>query len=286
MIRIKTPATSANIGPGFDCFGLALQIFNSFEVTKAKETKLFGVEERFNNSDNLFLQAYRLGCQQIGKETPIHVTFDTNVPVSRGLGSSATLIVSGLMAASAIHENALSKEMIFQLASQLEGHPDNVAPCIYGGLTASIKNEDTFFTYSLTLDEEWKFTVFVPDFEVSTEKARNILPNTYERSIAAANAAHASLTIEALRTGNLDLLRIAAVDQLHEPYRKTLIHEFDALKKIVSPYGVLLISGSGSTCILISKKEISTEDKNKIASLQHNWQIIPSNICSKGSEYI
>ena len=286
MTRIKTPATSANIGPGFDCFGLALQLFNTFDVAVANQTKLLGVEEYYNNDNNLFLQAYKKGCQSIGKYTPIHVTFHTGIPISRGLGSSATLIVAGLIAASAIHQNALSKEEIFQLASQMEGHPDNVAPCIYGGLTASIKNEDTFFTYPLTLSEDWKFTVFVPDFKVSTGKARRILPNAYPRQVAASNAAHASLMVEALRTGNLDLLKLAAKDQLHEPYRKTLIDEFDTLKEIVKPYGVLLISGSGSTCILISKENIHEEVKKKIFSLKHHWKIIPATICTSGTEVI
>ena len=143
-----------------------------------------------------------------------------------------------------------------------------------------------FFTQPLTLDNAWKYTLFVPDFEVSTHKARAILPDSYDRKTAASNGAHAALLIEALRTGNMDLLKISAVDAIHEPYRKQLIHEFEEIKNIVSKYGVFLISGSGSTCLLISKESISQVDKEAISSLKYNWQIFERTIAKNGSEVL
>lgn len=127
MITIKTPATSANIGPGFDCLGLALQLFNTFEVELSHEDFLENVEDRFNNRENLFLTSWHAGCQKIGKDDHVHAIFHTEIPVSRGLGSSSSLIVAGVTAASILHDNALSKDEIFQICAQLEGHPDNVA---------------------------------------------------------------------------------------------------------------------------------------------------------------
>ncbi len=282
MITIKTPATSANVGPGFDCFGLALSLYNTFEVELSSSNTLENVEERFNNEDNLFLKAYQKGCQAIGVNDSIHVTFHTEIPVSRGLGSSSSLIVGGLYAASTLHDNALSKDQIFQLASELEGHPDNVAPCIYGGFTASLSANDKFLTQSIPLDSSWKYTIFIPDFEVSTQKARSILPASYPRSIVTKNTSHAALLLEALRNGDLSLLKIVSEDFIHEPYRKELIHEFDSIKSYLQDLGAFLISGSGSTCILISKQQLNTEQKEKIQSFKHHWQIKELDIAEKG----
>ena len=120
MITIKTPATSANVGPGFDCFGLAFDLYNTFEVELSDQDILENVEERFNNPDNIFLKAYHLGCEAIGIHDHIHAIFHTEIPVSRGLGSSASLICGGLLACSVLHNNAFSKDQIFQFASQLE----------------------------------------------------------------------------------------------------------------------------------------------------------------------
>lgn len=286
MITIKTPATSANVGPGFDCFGLALKIYNTFEVELSDQTILENVEERFNNENNLFLRAYRKGCEAIGVKDHIRAAFHCDIPVSRGLGSSASLIVGGLLASSVLHDNALSKDEIFQLASLMEGHPDNAAPCLLGGMTASFKHEDQFLTRKLKLHPSLKYTVFIPDFEVSTEKARGILPETYPRSIAVSNTAHACMMLQALESGDMDLLRKTAVDQIHEPYRKQLIDEFDQIKRIVEPFGVFLISGSGSTCLLLSKESLDLKSIQKISDLKHHWKIIESNIADNGSEVI
>lgn len=283
MITIQTPATSANVGPGFDCFGLALDLYNTFDVELSSSNTLENVEERFNNEENLFLKAYQKGCQAIGIHDSIHVIFHTEIPVSRGLGSSSSLIVGGLYAASALHNNALTKEQIFQLASQLEGHPDNVAPCIHGGFTASLSVADTYLTQSIPLDSNWKYTIFIPDFEVSTQRARAILPESYARNIVTKNTSHAALLIEALRNGNLPLLKIVSEDFIHEPYRKQLIHEFDTLKSTVKDLGAFLISGSGSTCILISKESLTSQQIEKIQSLKHHWQIKELDIAKKGT---
>lgn len=286
MITIKTPATSANVGPGFDCFGLALNIFNTFEVELSDETKLENVEERFNNEDNLFLKAYRRGCEAMHVKDNIHVIFHTDIPVSRGLGSSSSLIVGGLLAANALHNHSLDQDLLLYLSSMMEGHPDNVAPCLKGGMTASYEHSGTYFTTKLELHPSLKFTVFIPDFEVSTEKARAILPDSYPREIAAKNSSHAALMVEALRQGSLSLLKVASEDFIHEPYRKQLIDEFDELKDIVSDTGVLLISGSGSTCIMISKKSLTESQLSQIKNLKHNWIVKESGVCEKGSEVI
>lgn len=274
MITIKSPASSANLGPGFDCLGLSLDLYNTFEVERSDHDQLDNVEERFNNADNLFLQAYHYGMQAMGQEDYVHVIFHCDIPVSRGLGSSASMIVAGLCAASVLHNDGLSENQIFQLASRLEGHPDNAAPCFFGGLTASTKLNNLFITHSLPLHEDWHFTVFIPDFEVSTEEARAILPENYSREVAASNAGYLLYMEEALRLGSHSLLVTGARDAIHEPYRKQLIHGFDVLKEITErgSHGVLLISGSGSTCLLISKEPLRPQAYQQIEQIQdHHW---------------
>jgi homoserine kinase len=276
MITIKAPASSANLGPGFDCLGISLDLYNTFDVETCDHDVLENVEERFNNSDNLFLRAYHYGMEKIGKEDGIHAIFHCDIPVSRGLGSSASMIVAGLCAASALHEDALTDNEIFQLAGTLEGHPDNAAPCYFGGLTASTIYQGHFVSHKLECNDNWFFTVFIPDFEVSTEEARAILPESYPRSVAAANGAYELFMSEGLRTGSLSLLQVGGRDAIHEPYRKQLIPGFDDLKQLTEKEcnGVFLISGSGSTCLLISRKPVNAHVLSEIKKIpDHVWEV-------------
>ncbi len=287
MLTIKVPATSANLGPGFDSLGIAFSLYAHFLVENSDQDILENVEEAYNNSNNLFLRAYHLGCQQLGIHDHVHMILNSDVPISRGLGSSATMIVGGLMAARALHDNQLSLETVFELATQMEGHPDNAAPAIFGGLTACMEWEDTFYMRKLPLDDTFIWTVCIPDFEVSTEQARSILPATYPRKIAAGNGAHAVLLCDAFRTGDLPLAKIAGNDMIHEPYRSTLIANFDQVKQIITrdTDGLFLISGSGSTCLTISKKSISDIAKTRINELgKEKWIFKEVSIAWKGSE--
>ena len=283
-MKIKTPATSANLGVGFDCFGIALDLFNTFDVKLSDKDHLENVEEQFNNPDNLFLKAYHKGCESIGVSDSVSVIFDTQIPCSRGLGSSASLITAGLFCASALHKNALTKDEIFQLASLMEGHPDNVAPCIFGGMTISLHQDDKFITKKIEVSPEFKYTLFIPSFEVSTEEARRILPATYPRDIIARNVANSLYFIQGLEEGDNNLLQYGEKDEIHEPYRKKLIPFFDDLRKDFKEDtdGIIVISGSGSTILGISKKEISENLKQQL----NYAQIVNVDLCEKGTVVI
>ena len=281
MIRIKVPATSANLGPGFDCLGIALGLYNTFEVEESKELVLEGVEERFCNEDNLFVKAYRTA----GGSGNIHVKFNYDIPISRGLGSSATLYTGGVLAYQLLN-HCLDPQKLFKIVCDLEGHPDNAAPSVFGGLTASMRGTNGWITHSIPLNETLRFTVFIPDVEISTEEARASLPESYPRKVAAANGGKAILMSEALRCGDIDLLRQAAADQIHEPYRRKLIPNFDIVKKTVEydTGGALVISGSGSTCLLISDHPLSDPAALKIMILPEHWSIQELPV-STGPEY-
>lgn len=284
-MRIRTSSSTSNLGPGFDCLGLALNIYNYFDVHLSDTDILLNIEDIYNNKDNLFLQAYRQGIKYLGIDDHIKASFDCDVPVARGLGSSSTLIVGGLFAASVLHGNVLSKQEIFQLASEMEGHPDNAAPCVFGGFCASFTNiKGQFITRQLSFSDSLKMSVFIPDFEVKTETARVILPDTYTRKVTVNNSSKAIMTVKALQDGDINLLKECAIDEIHEPYRKTLIDEYEIIKEIYQKDtdGVLLISGSGSTCIGISDSYINKDALHKIKRLKHNWRGMNVKTESKG----
>lgn len=276
MIRIKAPASAANLGPGFDCMGLALSVYNTYDVQLSDHDELINIEERYNNPDNLFLAAYRKGCEAIGVKDHVRVSFHTEIPSTRGMGSSASFIAAGIAAAGILHDNALGKDEIFQLMSQMEGHPDNTAPCLYGGLTASFQTDDgTYICRKMKLDESWKFTLFIPGYEVSTKEARNALPQFYSRSDAAKSLAGAIFSLEALRTGDLELLKQTARDVIHEPYRAKLIRSFEMIRKTAEEDtgGRLIISGSGPACLLIAKQYLSEAAREKLSAIEEGMKI-------------
>lgn len=276
MITIKVPCSTSNLGPGFDCLGLSLDLYNTFHVEEASSFLVTGCEERFQNEDNLFLQAYKQTFE--GSPIPIHVDFDCEIPVSRGLGSSSTLTVGGIVAGYCIQKKPLNKEELLQIATRIEHHPDNAAPCIYGGLCASLVNEDKVKTYQLPLSSSLIFTVIIPDYEVSTQQARSVLPDTYSRDILVHSTSSALLLPHALESADLDLLIQVSHDQIHTPYRKQLLKDYDALSDKTSSYtkGAFFISGSGSTCIFISKEVLPEDFKQSLPSSWIVKQVHPT----------
>ena len=284
MIMIKAPASSANIGPGFDCLGLALNLYNVFRVRFAEKTRLVGVEPRFDSEDNLFLQAYRAGCDEMGvKPEPLYMEFDADIPVSRGLGSSSSLLCAGLTAANSLHGSPLSREDLFQLAARMEGHPDNVAPCMFGGLTAAAEAGGRFVSRQFAVHPDYKFTALIPDFEVSTEMARGVLPGDYPRDLVVKNSSNLMLLCSALANGDMELMRSVGRDYIHEPYRRGLIRGYDRIREIVEgdTGGVMFISGSGSTCLLIHKKELSYRALSRIAAVKEAvWIVKELRMCA------
>ena len=257
MIKVITPATSANLGPGFDTLGIALALCNTFEVEKTRKFEVTGGPKKFQNEDNLFIVAFKEVCKKANKNIKCSVKIQTKIPVSRGLGSSASLIVGGAVAANELLDNPFNKEEIYNICANLEGHPDNVAPCIYGGLHLAYKDDNgRYMDYILHLADNVYFTTIIPNYELSTVEARNVLPQSYPREDAVYNLQRAMLTIKSLEYGDHFTLRKACEDRLATPYRKGLIKEFDQVLKTVryNSGTCLMISGSGSTMLAISDR--------------------------------
>lgn len=277
MIKFKVPATSANIGSGFDCLGIAFSFYNEYKIEKSKKMLIDGCDPAFTTKDNLFNIAFNKTMKKLNKKGSYHVNYFPTIPASRGLGSSASVIVAGCKTANLLYgsNKKLSDDEIFQIASEIEGHPDNVAPAIFGGLTASIKLENGHFYHkNFKVSKKLYFTVLIPDFKTSTEKARKLLPKQYKKEEVIQMIPHSILTVEALQNGDFNLMKNVCKDFVHEPYRKKMIKDYDAIKKAVEKNGdaVLLISGSGPTLLTISKNK--NFGKNfKLPKTKNNWVI-------------
>lgn len=259
MIKFKVPATSANLGPGFDCLGLALSIQNEYAIKKSKTLIIDAPITKYNKKNNLFNIAFVATMKKLKKTGSFYVKYVPTIPLSGGLGSSASAIVAGCLTANMLYgNNKLSKQDIFEIATQIEGHPDNVAPALFGGLTASIQLDNGYLYHKkYKVSNKLYFSILYPDYHIITSMARKVLPKKYLKKDAVKNISHSILMVEALQNGDFDLLKTVSKDYIHEPYRKKLISDYDVLKTAVEQTGdsILLISGSGATLLVISKKK-------------------------------
>lgn len=282
MIKFKVPATSANLGPGFDCLGLAYDFYNEYLVERSDKMLIEGCDKKYTTKDNIYNIAFMETMKKLKKKGSFHAYYKPTIPPSRGLGSSASVIVAGCMTANLLYggKNKLKPNDIFQIAAKIEGHPDNVAPAIFGGLTASTKlSDNTFYYHKYKISSKLSFTALIPDFKTSTEKARKILPKVYKKEDVVTNISHSILMVECLQSGDFKALKTVSKDFIHEPYRKKLIKDYDYIKKTVEKNGdaVLLISGSGPTLIAISNDK-NFHKKIKLKNTTCNWEIKKLNI--------
>jgi homoserine kinase len=258
---IRVPATTANLGAGFDCIGAALSLYNEFTWTTIATDSLViavqGLEAARVNTDanNLAYQAFLRLYSRIDRTPPIiQLEIKLGVPLARGLGSSATAIVGGLLGANALAGNPLSQSEVMQLAIEMEGHPDNVVPALIGGCRLAATAKSGWAIADIPWHDSVVPVVAIPNFELSTAEARSVLPNDYSRADAIFNTAHLGLTIRGLETGNAEWLTAALVDRLHQPYRQKLIVGYTDVEQAViaaGGYG-MVISGAGPTLLALT----------------------------------
>jgi len=263
-MQIIVPASTSNLGAGFDTFGLALTLYNTFEIEEsdAFEVEVYGegADKLPSDVNNLFLRTYIRACQELGVEDrPIKVVQKNNIPLGRGLGSSATAIVGGIAAAIGLNKLKLSPEEIVELAMLFESHPDNVVPAVVGGFTVSAvdeKNPRKVYFEKLPFPEELKVLVLIPDYEILTEEARRVLPPMVSLADAVFNVQRAALMVAALVNRDFEKLREAAEDKLHQPYRSALLKGFEAFKEEAYRLGAdaVFVSGSGSTIAVFTRR--------------------------------
>lgn len=284
--KIKVPATTANLGPGFDALGAALDIYNEFIIEESSEYKFINIKAEYANKDNLVIQSALKTFKYLKKkEIPFSLEIIENVPIARGMGSSATCIIAGITIAMLLSQKELSDEEIIEIATSIEGHPDNVSPAYYGNLVASVKCEDKVICTTYNISSDLIFTVLIPDFELETEKARGVLPKTISYEDMIFSMSRAINIPKALEDGDLEKLFVLLDDKIHEPYRYELIEDSMEFKKISNKYEIpMCISGSGSTLLMISKKSILKEISK--AKTKHNWEFKELKICEKGTSWV
>lgn len=278
MVRVTVPATTANMGPGFDTLGLALNMYNKYEFEEINEGLVIeGCPDEYKNENNLVYNSFQITAEILGKKVKgLKIRMNTDIPVSRGLGSSSACIVGGVFGANALLKGNLSKDELFKIAVNIEGHPDNIAPTVYGGLTASILEDGTSYCMKYNINESIKFCALIPNFETSTSEARKILPKDISFKDAVFNVSRTAVLLKALEEGNFKVINVAINDKLHQMYRKTLIHEFDEVQKICKDNGstAFFISGSGPTLMnIIENSDFTNKIKHSIMNLKYNWEI-------------
>ncbi len=261
-ITIKVPATSANLGPGFDALGLALDLWNETTVTSAKDFALTvtgeGADRLALGRNNLIIRAAQRLAEHAGKSLPpFHAECLNAIPLSSGMGSSSAAILTGLLAGNVLLGNPLLKEEILNLASEMEGHPDNVASALMGGLVVSTVEDNKVVAHQIPIGADICITVVLPEFHLSTRQARAALPRKISMRDAVHNISRAVLVTEAFRTGDLELLGKVMTDSLHQPYRLPLIpgagSAMDAARRTGTE--AVALSGAGPSLIAFSKTE-------------------------------
>ena len=290
-VTIRVPATTANLGPGFDAFGCALNLYTdvTFEETDCG-LEITGCDEAYSGPDNMAYTAYCAVLASLSEEIRgVKIHIESQIPICRGLGSSAALLVAGAMGANVLRGNKLSTQGLLNITNAMEGHPDNLAPAFYGGLTASMVDNGLPVTVNFPLHKDWEFLALVPDFDLPTPLARSVLPKDVSRADAIYNIAHGAMVLKALELGDEKLLRNAMQDKLHQNYRRSLIQDYDAIEALVRTTGAAFcLSGAGPTllCITLDEKLDEKLRKKLPAITKANWQLMPLHIDFQGARII
>ena len=254
MIRIQVPATSANLGSGFDSLGIALDLYNQVWMEEFDAVDISSKDSVKIPTDetNLIYWAAKSLYDRCGHKLPgLKIIQLNNIPMARGLGSSSACIVAGILGANRLLGGPLSQKELTDLAAEIEGHPDNTTPAIEGGLVASAMEAGRVYSVSVPVSEKIRFVLFIPPFELKTETARSVLPQQYSRGDAVYNLSRSALMTASLFSGKLENLRVAVQDRIHQPYRAGLIDHLDDVFRMSYELGSLgtYVSGAGPTII-------------------------------------
>lgn len=273
-VSVKVPATTANLGPGFDCLGLALPLYNTITI---EETVLPGTGVEINvlvnenisdefslehvpmDENSIIYKAVELLYNSIG-QTPseLKITIHSEIPIARGLGSSASVIVGGLIAANELLGRPADEAALLSIATEVEGHPDNVTPAIVGGLTMASTEEDGSIVYrKLDWPQDWMLTVCVPEYELPTEISRSVLPKEVPMEDAIFNSQRMGMFVQAVNTHDAELMKLALKDKLHQPYRMKLVPGLEKIMENLKHEDNVLgcvLSGAGPSILIVSLK--------------------------------
>lgn len=295
IFRVKIPATTTNLGPGFDCLGMSVELYNYITVEKSNQLEIIvpDCDKDIIPTDktNLIVQAMQRVYDYAKADfIPVKITQENNIPFARGLGSSAACIIGGILAANRLLDNRLSFDEMLNIAVAMDGHPDNVLPAFTGGLTAATMHDGKTEFVPLIPHDKFKFAFIIPDFHLKTSDARKVLPKEYTSHDAVHSVGKAVVLTTSLVNGLEGNLKSACDDLLHQPYRKSLIPHFDDIKKKAYDFGAhaFYLSGAGPTMACI----LSGDDKDFIAKMSgyldsiDSYKMFISPASSRGAEII
>jgi len=283
-ISVKVPATTANMGPGFDCFGMALSIYNTvtleetvypttgLEINILRDHELDAASLTIPTDEtNIVYKAVELLYSYTGQTPPaMRINIQSKIPVAKGLGSSASVIVGGILAANELLGNPADEAALLSIANEVEGHPDNVVPAMLGGFVLSSAEEDGSIIYKkIDWPEDWKIIAAIPDYELATQISRSVLPKTISLEDAVFNCKRCAMFIEALNTKDPELMKFALSDRLHQPYRSRLVPGFDEILESIKEIETIgtVLSGAGPSIIVISNNNRIEEIKSRIKAV-------------------
>lgn len=284
MMEVVVKATTANLGPGFDCLGLALDIENRVRFIKSHKD--------FSDKNNMIYMAAKKVFDIAGKNMPmIDIEQQVGIPVCRGLGSSAACIAAGCIAGNIMSGANLSIDELIEIGTEIEGHPDNIVPAFLGGFTVSSMDEGKVVYYRREAYEGFKYAVMYPEYTLPTSQARGVLPKEIAFGDGVFNVGKASLFTAAMIAGDGELLKYACKDKLHQPYRKSLVPGFDEIVDKAQSLGALasFLSGAGPTIIaILSKDEKGFEIamREHLKSVKGNWTLKVVGASNEGAKIL
>lgn len=287
-LHLRLPATSANLGPGFDALGLAMALYLTID---AVEAETFAIRATGRNADlcgdaanSLIFSTYRSVLAANGKEAaPLHLELNNQIPLGMGCGSSAAALLAGVLLANHFGQLNWTGQQILEEACRREGHPDNVAACFLGGMTASADDGTRIITATCGQNLNWKLLVALPSASLATEKARALLPATYSRADAVTNVQNTALLVSAFALNRGDLLQAAMQDRIHQPYRMEACPLLPRLLPLSGTPGVLgvALSGAGPSVLVIAEEAAKgLEDAIRKAAGDPDLEIVETRIAA------
>ena len=261
-MNILIPATSANLGPGFDALGLSLKLFNSVKIEPSKFSSVSingeGSDSTNLKRNNIFLSIFNeIFLELTGKNENFRIVFENNIPFSRGLGSSSAVIVGAIASAYEMAGFKASKSVVLNKAIIYETHPDNISPAVYGGFISAVVKNGNVYANKINLSDDIKAVVVIPNKPMSTASSRQILPKNYTIKECVNNLSHAAFLTSCFYEKRYDLLKVASEDMMHEERRMSALKELFEVRKVAYENGALMstLSGSGSSFLNIAYKD-------------------------------
>lgn len=287
MIEIKVPATSANMGCGFDCIGVALNLYNHLWLEKLPDGSDFIIEAKGSQASrvptdekNLIYKTMQYFYDKVNLPMPaVRIVQEDFIPMSRGLGSSAACIVGGLLGANKLAGDICSLDELSVMASDIEGHPDNTNPALFGGLVLSLQRENSIEKIVLPVEDELVFATMIPSFSLSTKESRKVLPESYSREDVVFNATRTAFLIGSIMQKKYENLSFAVEDRIHQPYRSKLIPNIDTIFAKADELNATAyyLSGAGPTLMVIIKKSQQDDFKQEmtkhLSTLSDEWEL-------------